>query len=131
MSSEKAETKTLRVSVEDIESVIKQGKVPITCATCVHFYAALAAGRESCGKTLCGGPVIGRDFPEYKGQIPRNKFAEICLMCGSGILYCHIVVSGKEQRFGLCAEHKDALNGIVNNPEIPHTQETPLIIPLN
>lgn len=129
MSSEKPENKTLRVGVPDIETALKEGN-PITCATCVHFFEARAKGLDTCGKTLCGGPIIGRDFPEYKGQIPRNKFSEICLLCGSGILYCHMVVPGKDQRFGLCLAHKDALNGIITNPEIHLTQTTPIIIPL-
>lgn len=130
MNSEKDNSKTLRISVGDVEAALKQ-KFPITCATCVHFHTACALGKPTCGKTLCGGPVVSMDFPEYKGQIPRNKFSEICLMCGSGKLYSHIVVFGKEQRFGLCFEHKDALSGIVTNPDIHLPQATPLIIPLN
>jgi hypothetical protein len=129
MSSEKAANKTFRVNAGDIEAALKQG-FPISCATCVHFYAACAAGLPSCGKTLCGGPIVGRDFPEYKGQIPRNKFEAICLMCGSVDLACHVVVAGKEQRFGLCKEHEHTFTGVVTNPENPLPQSQPLVIPL-
>lgn len=124
------EIKKLLITQADIVKSVEQG-YPVTCATCVHFYAACAMNLPSCGKAQCGGPIVGRDFPDYKGQIPRNKFSQICLMCGNSKLYCHVVVPGKEQRFGLCLEHKDCLSGVVTNPEINLPQSSPLIIPLN
>lgn len=129
MSSEKTENKTLRVGVPEIDSALKDG-YPITCATCVHFYAARAAGHPTCGKTQCGGPIVGKDFPDYKGQIPRSKFAEICLRCGSKELSCHVAVPGKEQRFGLCKEHERTFDGVVANLEYEIPQHPPIIIPL-
>lgn len=117
------------VTKSEIAENVAKG-YPLTCATCIHFYTAKANGSDSCGKTACGGPIVGRDYPDYKGQIPRSKFASICLMCGTGKIAYHVVVPGNDQRFGLCEEHKDTFTGIVANPAYCVTQTPPLLIPL-
>lgn len=119
--------KTIRVTVENIADAVKNG-MPISCATCTHFYRAQALGQESCGKTQCGGPIVGRDFPDYSGQLPRSKFSTICLMCGTDKIAYHVAV--KEARFGLCEEHKDTFTGIITNPTYNVPQNPPIIIPL-
>lgn len=129
MTTEGPNPNTVRVTVKDIENAVIDG-MPLTCATCVHFHTARLAGKPSCGKIDCGGPVVGRDFPDYSGQIPRSKLAAICLMCGDSKLSCQVVVLGKEQRFGLCEAHKDTFTGIVFNPSIGIPQHTPIIIPV-
>ena len=122
------EKKTFKVTAGDIEEALKQG-FPITCATCVHFYAACAQGLPSCGKTECGGPVVGRDFPDYQGQIAREKFSEICLLCGDSNIRYKVVVGGKP-RFALCEQHKSAFSGVVPDLETALHRSPPIIIPI-
>jgi len=117
------------VTKADIAENVAKG-YPLTCATCIHFYTAKANGKDSCGKAECGGPIVGRDYPDYKGQIPRSKFNAICLMCGTNKIAYHVAVAGKEQRFALCEEHKDTFTGIVLNPAFGVPQNPPIIIPL-
>lgn len=120
--------KTIRITAGDIQKALDFG-YPLTCATCVHFYTACASGLLDCGKTACGGPIVGRDYPDYKGQIPREKFPALCLMCGDSKIAYKVVVTG-ESKFALCEKHKDALSGIIVDPQIALNQATPLIIPI-
>jgi hypothetical protein len=73
---------------------------PITCATCRFFHE----GNMACGKSECGGPGSGRDFPSYDGLIPRENFIERCLVCGSGGALFLIV--GLPTKFALCGKHR-------------------------
>lgn len=84
-----------------INWALQQG-APVTCATCRHFHE----GNMHCGQTECGGPGVGRDFPSYDGPIPREKFAERCLVCGSGEIKFHIVMSEDQTKFSLCKKHR-------------------------
>jgi len=59
-----------------------------------------------CGKTECGGPGVGRDFPTYDGPIPRESFIERCLVCGGPNVEFHIVLEGGKTRFALCKKHR-------------------------
>lgn len=73
---------------------------PITCATCKFFHE----GNGFCGKSACGGPGAGRDFPLYDGPIPRDKFADRCLVCGDGNV--EFLIVGLNTKFGLCRRHR-------------------------
>lgn len=73
---------------------------PITCASCRFFHE----GNGDCGKTECGGPGAGRDFPTYDGPIPREKFVERCLICGSG--KTEFIIVGLDTKFALCRRHR-------------------------
>ena len=73
---------------------------PATCATCPLYHA----NKSDCGKPKCGGPGQGRDFPDYAGPIPREKFVERCLVCGGANVKYLIV--GLETKFALCKKHR-------------------------
>jgi hypothetical protein len=74
--------------------------LPITCASCFHLNTAVWKCDR---KDTCGGPMVGRDFPDYEGVLNRDRFQERCLVCGGGAL-SHSMLIGTT-RFGLCAEH--------------------------
>lgn len=80
---------------------LSQG-APITCATCRHFHE----GNMRCGQTECGGPGSGKDFPLYDGPIPRAKFVERCLVCGTGDVKFHIVMGTDQAKYALCKKHR-------------------------
>ena len=84
-----------------IQSAMSAG-APITCATCRHFHD----GNMHCGKTECGGPGVGRDFPSYDGPVPRETFIERCLICGGANVEFHIVMEADKTRFALCKKHR-------------------------
>lgn len=86
---------------ESIDWALRNG-APVTCATCRHFHE----GNMHCGKTECGGPGAGRDFPSYDGPIPREKFVERCLVCGSSEIKFYVMVPGSTTKFSLCKKHR-------------------------
>lgn len=128
MNSEQSK-ETVRVTVKDVELAVKKG-YPITCSTCEHHHAAVAIGNPTCGKFSCGGPILNRNFPDYKGQIARTRFETICLMCGSSEIICHVLVPSKSQKFGLCLKHKSTFDNVVTNPTIGLPQTSPVIVPI-
>ena len=78
---------------------------PITCATCEYLHRAWDTSAADCGRTqTCGGPLFGKDFPDYKGPIKRNSLPQLCLICGSQDIRLHVVVG--TSRFGLCDRHR-------------------------
>lgn len=81
---------------------------PITCATCPFFHE----GNMHCGKTECGGPTEGKDFPLYDGPIPREKFIERCLVCGDGDP--RYMITGLDTKFGLCKKHRKVFDHITS-----------------
>jgi hypothetical protein len=91
---------------------------PISCATCKFFHE----GNMSCGKTECGGPGVGRDYPSYNGPIPRERFSERCLVCGAANVAFHIVLGAGKTKFGLCQKHRKvfdhvgAAEGMIKHP---------------
>jgi hypothetical protein len=108
---------------------LKMG-LPVTCASCEHMFAAITNGEPRCGKFLCGGPILGRSFSDYKGPIPKERFATICLKCGSPNITHKVIVVGKEQTFALCEIHKSIFDNILISPDNNLTQIPPIIIPL-
>ena len=88
---------------KEIDRAMREG-APLTCATCAHYHQ----GNSFCGKTECGGPGAGRDFPIYDGPIPRERFVERCLICGGGNV--EYLVVGLDTKFGLCRKHRKVYN---------------------
>ena len=90
---------------------------PVTCATCRHFHE----GNMRCGKTECGGPGRGRDFPDYDGPIPREKFVDRCLICGVGDVAFHIVMGPDKTTYALCKKHRRVYDHVgTQEGEIKH-----------
>ena len=90
------------------EHVVKalQHGAPITCATCKPFHEK----NGFCGVVTCGGPVFGRDFPNYDGAIPRERFVERCLACGSPDTRFAII--GLPTKFSLCTKHEKIFSDV-------------------
>lgn len=77
----------------------------IVCASCRHLHRGRARKRDGCNKPQCGGPFVGRDFPDYDG--PITDFTRWCFVCGEPSKFAAIAESGKV--FGLCKEHVRAM----------------------
>lgn len=54
------------------------------CAWCEHWHEAKSRGDAiTCGHPSCGGPGVGRGFPDYKGPMEGN-LGQFCFICGRG-----------------------------------------------
>jgi len=110
------------VSSQAVAESALRGGYPITCATCERLKLAFEESSEDCGKMItCGGPIFGRDYPDYKGPLKPSEFENLCLKCGSHIVDYHTY--GGVRRFGLCSLHK----GIFDKVDGPGTQR-PLVL---
>lgn len=97
---------------------------PITCATCEHLHNAWAKQSEDCGKTAtCGGPIFGRNYPDYKGPLSPKAMEHLCLVCGSQNIDFHVAVG--QRRFGLCFKHRGRFDHIVESNVV-----APMILPI-
>lgn len=95
---------------------------PVSCATCEHLKSAWDTNADDCGKTLtCGGPILGRSFPDYKGPLTAQAFERVCLVCGRDD--ADFLVFGGLRRFGLCSQHQHVFDKI----ESPGTQK-PVVV---
>lgn len=83
-----------------VHQVIQEGLSPV-CGTCRHFWTARDQNRETCGKD-CGGPIIGRDFPEYDG--PMVQLDKFCFACTKEADYA-IRGSRATRLVGVCRGH--------------------------
>ena len=121
--------KVVRIDVDDVKQTLRLG-FNIFCSTCKFLYKAQAENKPFCEKIECGGVLFGRSFPDYAGNIPRNKFDKICLMCGDSNLVCKVKAIGNDQEFALCFKHKGIFDNIVDDPSSTPPIKKPLILPL-
>jgi hypothetical protein len=69
------------------------------CRMCEHMGAADDKGLDDCGKENCGGPLVGRNFPDYKGPLSQI-LRDMCFCCGAESEQL-LEVDGKEA-LGVC-----------------------------
>lgn len=93
---------------------------PIFCASCTKLPEGLGRGLKNCGYTsTCGGPLAGKDFPDYQGPIPNDKKATICLICGHSQIVCQLAMNGK-RALGLCAAHRSIFDNMTEQSQGDH-----------
>lgn len=90
-----------------IDQAIRE-KVSAVCAQCVLFWRARAKGLSSCGQD-CGGPISGRDFPQYQGSI--TVFDSFCFVCRDDSVCC-VKIPESSRQFGVCKRHLRFLDAL-------------------
>ena len=93
------------------EEAVKSGLAAV-CAWCEHYWETSDKKPENhsgCIRAKCGGPIIHRAFPEYKGPwSPKEKY---CFLCGkSADAMVDIHGSGT---IGVCSDHMTKLKEIL------------------
>lgn len=116
------------ITPEEVYKSIVSG-MNVVCSFCEHYYEARDKFGEGsdCGVTKCGGPMVGRNFPEYKGPLDRSKFKSICLCCGSSDISYFILIKG-EKSFGICNTHVDMFYKAFSG--IKSVANKPIIVPI-
>ena len=116
------------ISQDKIQRQLDQG-YNIFCATCVHHHNYLEKGLVGCHESSikeCGGPFAAKDFPEYQGVIPREKFKDICLICGSPNEITRAIYVQGSHVFSLCHRDRKAIEVLPSLNVTIH----PIIAPL-
>lgn len=105
------EVNTHAVCMQAIDKDAVSAGFPITCASCDYFQSAQKAGADDCGRMMtCGGPIFGRNFPDYKGPLTPEIMEKICLICGSDRVEFHILAGLR--RFSLCTRHRSIFDRV-------------------
>jgi len=101
-----------KITKDIVQNALNKG-FPITCATCRYLYKGLNENKEDCGKSDCGGPLSGKGFPLYDGQITKTNFPNICLICGDNKV-THLILVNDNDKFGLCDQHHKIYDSAFN-----------------
>ncbi len=99
----------MTLNATKVREAVMAGYSPV-CATCKHFWVARDLNEVDCGKKDCGGPIAGKDFPEYDG--PITQLDKFCFACTRESEYA--VRSAQAKRLvGVCCEHLKLLDRLV------------------
>jgi len=102
-----------------VKAFLDRSGLSFVCRNCVWMWQAIERGdiERGCGRiATCGGPMVGRDFPDYKpiqGAPSREQLGRYCFMCGGeAAAVIHFVkrnkATGKVERetyLGVCDKH--------------------------
>lgn len=86
-----------------VVAVLLEKRVTYACATCRHMLVAYESGTLDCGHIRCGGPFIGRGYPERESWIGLTR---VCFVCGGEV---DGVVDVRGIFIGICREHMPLL----------------------
>jgi hypothetical protein len=97
------------VNLDKAKLAVATHKLALVCAMCERYWEAKDAGAPGCGQSLCGGPLVGRTFPLYRGMMSGGIFAVTCFACGADATH-NISVEGAHgplaRTLGACDAHK-------------------------
>jgi len=85
-----------------MELPIREPCLAFICCMCENLAAAREKGLSDCGLSECGGPLIGRAFPLYKGPLTGN-LTNFCFRCGRNSDVLMVVDNGIiHEQLGFC-----------------------------
>lgn len=119
-------------STQQVKDAVQRG-LAFPCAMCKNYWdAAPSNGRTPlgmnwhCHKTACGGPMVGRSFPEFVGGLlPEGDWAHFCFVCACPHDLSGVRVVGASRMLAVCDVHKKVLDDYVPVPradEILHAR---------
>ena len=89
-----------------IAQKLRDSGICAICSWCERLWKAYDVSNASyCGRKDCGGPLLKRSFPKYKG--PWNNKSLFCFICGNKS--DHGVQVGKDGIIGVCEKHYDMM----------------------
>ena len=91
------------------------------CSFCTRMF--LPPGRKvpMCSMKSCGGPFVGRSFPDYQGPLTRTTIATKCFRCGDD---AHEAIVAKDEGYvGVCKKHLNSTVPTSSDTLIPAREE--------
>lgn len=87
-----------------VQELLRRGYA-FPCACCENMWLALRSGVEFCDRLApnCGGPLVGKSFPDYKGMLTKTTIAQHCFRCGNPAFQTVQVADGGY--VGACRSH--------------------------
>lgn len=74
------------------------------CAMCTKLHAVPWRISPNCGVVDCGGPMSGKDFPRYTGDLEGN-FVHWCFVCGQKDPEHAVQIKKSKKLLGVCKKH--------------------------
>jgi len=98
------------IDFEAADKKIKDGWAAI-CCMCEHFWEHKDKfGHQNCGRE-CGGPIVQKAFPYYKG--PWTNKTAFCFVCG-GSSNASVEI-GRSGVIGVCDEHVESIKRMLRS----------------
>lgn len=98
------------MNIDKVFKAIGSG-LSCVCATCDWYWESESRGVVGCRHTDCCGPLGGKTFPRYKGQM--TDFSRFCFVCSASSAY-GVAVGDSQRILGVCQEHVSVLKGLGN-----------------
>lgn len=92
-----------RISPLEVAEARSKG-FAFVCAMCTKLHAVPWRISSNCGVEDCGGPMSGKDFPRYIGDLEGN-FVNWCFVCGQKNPEHAIKINGSKRYIGVCKKH--------------------------
>lgn len=91
-----------------VQELLRRGYA-FPCACCENMWAALRAGAVFCQALApnCGGPLVGKSFPDYRGLLTKTTIATHCFRCGNPAIDTFRMADGGY--IGACRSHAGML----------------------
>lgn len=93
------------ITVDMMRAAAASG-LSVVCASCTQYWNAREQGvtGDVCAAAEpCGGPLLGRDFPHYRGIMGDAEFAQYCFACGARAV--KTLQTPGQRVLGVCVEH--------------------------
>lgn len=104
------------IAPEKVRLVVANG-LSFTCAMCLKYWRAhdrsgvAVSEFVSCDGIDCGGPIVGKSFPEYEGPLTADFMASHCFRCGDPATKIAVVNGGRH--VGVCQRHVLTMDRLV------------------
>lgn len=110
---------------QDLARKLMERGYAFVCAHCAKLHRQAARGLAMCEMALsareCGGPMVGKAFPEYEGPLTRDTIADLCFRCGKPSE--NLVQVGGTGFVGACKEHVEMLRPQSSRAMVPVNNE--------
>lgn len=73
------------------------------CSFCTRMFVPEGKNAPRCTMQTCGGPFVGKSFPDYQGPLTRSTIATHCFRCGA--MAYEAIVTTDGGYVGVCKPH--------------------------
>lgn len=90
------------------------------CSFCMNMLLPRGKQVPRCEMKTCGGPFVGRSFPDYSGPLTRTTLATHCFRCGESAK--EAIVTKDSGYIGVCDKHLNSTITTSSDTLIPSAQ---------
>lgn len=114
-------------TLAEVQTAVSKG-LSFPCAMCSHHWSAKDRGQEHCGVATCGGPLIGRTFPDYSGPLPGGDWSHFCFVTGKPNNLVGVRVIGGKRMLAVAEEQQSVLRARRSSSAIDCTPQAGVLL---